>query len=230
MKSIPRVYTPQILLIDEIILLESAASSHLLRVLRLQVGDSVLVFNGQGGEYRGKICAIEQGQARVHLYKANIDNRESPLIINLVQGVSRGDRMDYVIQKATELGVSSITPVLTERCVVKLSGKRLKSRLEHWQKIITSSCQQSGRCRIPQLFQPFSLRYYLSQYRDEGKIGVICDIESKTSFKDCFLSHKIDRVDKVTLFIGPEGGFTHKEIENQCTPWYKISEIIQKLI
>lgn len=121
-----RLYTPQDLFEGQILRLEKNASQHLLRVLRARLGDSVIIFNGKGGEFRGKLIKVDESTAVIELIQYEMINRESSLQIHLHQAIPRGEKMDFIIQKATELGVATITPLFTSRTVVKLSGERLK--------------------------------------------------------------------------------------------------------
>lgn len=202
--QIARIYSPQKLSVDADIKLSVDASRHLLRVLRHRPGDLVIIFNGEGGEYHGELLVVENNSAVIRLRQYVDVNRESPLAIHLVQGVSRGERMDMVVQKATELGVASITPLFTKRCTVKLSGSRLEKRIEHWQAVAVSACEQSGRCRIPKIHPAKRLEVLVSNYLGTG---YLCDTETKEGFRE----HNVQD-DVVTLLIGPEGGFSHEEI------------------
>ena len=142
---IPRIYHPGPLYSDQIVDLTQDATNHLVNVLRLNEGHPLVLFNGDGNEYSGELHTANKRQA-----KASVDAKlslsvESTLQLHLGQGVSRGDRMEWVIQKAVELGVTEITPLLTERCGVKLSAERWEKKLAQWQKIIISACEQCGR-------------------------------------------------------------------------------------
>ena len=131
------------------IALPEDAATHLVRVLRLQAGDGCVLFNGDGGDYAATIVsATKRGVEADVGARANIDN-ESPLRITLVQGIARGEKMDWILQKATELGVASVLPVQSDRSEVKLDGERALKRLVHWQGVVVSACEQSGRARVP---------------------------------------------------------------------------------
>src|SRR5690349_21178216 len=124
---------------------EGSAGNHIARVLRLRAGDALTLFNGQGGEYGGSIEEIRRDTVLVNVLEHRAIERESPLELVLAQGISRGDRMDWVVQKATELGVSRIMPVFTERSVVHLDEKQAARKLQHWRSIAIAACEQSGR-------------------------------------------------------------------------------------
>jgi len=131
------------------------------RVLRLRAGDSLAVFNGDKGEFSATVASIAKTSAVIKLHDRSETTTESPLKVHLVQGVSRGERMDFVVQKATELGVKRISPVLTEHGVVKLDASRATRRRDHWQKIAESACEQSGRIRPPLIDTPMPLTSWL---------------------------------------------------------------------
>src|SRR5581483_4142427 len=144
-----RIYQPIPLAVQTTVTLDSQASHHLARVLRAAVGEAVTVFNGEGGEYHGTIAHIDKKNVTVALSEFRARDTESPLNVTLAQGISRGEKMDYTIQKAVELGVNRIVPVLTERCTVKLDPERREKRWQHWQSIVVSAAEQSGRNRLP---------------------------------------------------------------------------------
>jgi len=203
--QIARIYTAQQLQCGQQVVLDKKASQHLLRVLRAKFQDPVIIFNGKGGEFRGQLVDAEKGLANIKLLQYENVNRESPLAIHLAQGISRGERMDYVIQKATELGVVTITPLFTERCTVKLSGARLEKRLEHWRSVAIAACEQSGRCQIPHIKEAEPFNHFVS---DHAGFGFICNTESGSSIESYQVPKK-----QATLLIGPEGGFANAEVQ-----------------
>jgi 16S rRNA (uracil1498-N3)-methyltransferase len=133
-------------------------------------GQSVVLFNGQGGEFQGELVDLTKNQATVSVLQSKYEDRESPLKVHLVIGISRGERMDWVIQKATELGVSEITPVFTERTEVKLSGPRLEKKQNHWQQIAISACEQSHRNIVPTVHGCSTLSSWLEHNLEGLKI------------------------------------------------------------
>lgn len=183
------------------------ASHHVLRVLRIKTGGDLVIFNGKGSEYSAKLAAIDSKHAVVDVISKNNTETESPLQIELGQAISKGERMDYAIQKTVELGVASITPLLTERCNVKLTAKRLDNRLAHWHGVIIAACEQSGRCIIPELKTAQPLGAWLSTKREGLKF--VCDPNAN---KNLSALPKIEK--RVTVLIGPEGGLSTEEIEN----------------
>lgn len=148
MKS-PRVYHPDRLQVGRDTTLDDASSHHLGRVLRMKAGDAVVLFDGTGGEYRGVIRGVERSGVRVRVEAFDPVERESILEVGLVQAVSAGERMEFTLQKAVELGVSWIRPLITRRSKVRLDGERAEKRILHWQRVVNSACEQCGRNRVP---------------------------------------------------------------------------------
>ncbi|MEH6544235.1 MAG: 16S rRNA (uracil(1498)-N(3))-methyltransferase [Porticoccaceae bacterium] len=235
---IPRIYTPEVLALDGTVALDAQSSRHLLSVLRLKPGAELILFNGfsngNGGEYRGVLLDhrdLEQsvsplGQtlnknsgkksrstkiekvATVSIKKFIEVNRESPLSIELGIGISRGERMDWVIQKSTELGVQKIIPLFTERTEVKLDGERLDKKCTHWRQIAISACEQSGRTRLPEIAKPIALADWLP----EASPRFVLDPEAGTQLmaKDVKSEAKPTGV---VLLVGPEGGLSESEVQ-----------------
>lgn len=202
MKNI-RIYFQGELAENEVITLSPEASHHLLQVLRVKQGAELIVFNGGGHEYQAKLTAINKKLATLMVGAKSDVVRESPLKVELAQGISRGERMDYVMQKSVELGVDSVTPIFTSRCEVKLKGERLHKRVDHWQQVIVSACEQSGRLRVPQLNSPCTTTELLAQTKPGLKLICVPEAESLPSQL---------KPTQVTLLIGPEGGFTAAEV------------------
>ena len=148
---IPRFHVAAGLASGARIELPREAAHHASRVLRLRVGDPMTLFDGTGGEYESKIASISRDGVAVAVGEHHPDDRESPLAVTLVQGIAGADRMDFIIQKAVELGVKAIQPVLTSKSVVRLSKERGEARLAHWQRIVIAACEQCGRNRIPEV-------------------------------------------------------------------------------
>jgi 16S rRNA (uracil1498-N3)-methyltransferase len=184
-------------------------AQYLGRVLRLRVQDDIAVFNGEDGEATATIVAITKSKVSLIVRNKIETNTESSLKVHLVQGISRGERMDFVVQKATELGVKRITPVLTEYGVVKLSADRGAKRQEHWQKVAISACEQSGRIRPPLVEAPITMKDWFGQRTDKADTDLILQPGAATSLA------AIDTPKtKVCLLIGPEGGFSQTEYED----------------
>lgn len=202
---VTRIYYAEKLSVGEIVTLGDATSHHLATVLRMRIGASVILFNGRGGEYLAQIKNLLKNKIEVEVLEfINLD-RESPLQIHLGQAVSRGERMDYTIQKAVELGVTHITPLITERCGVNLSQDRWENRWQHWQAVIVSACEQSGRTQLPQLDKPLRLADWLVQPLSGSKLILAPDAEP------ALIEAVTDRL-TFTLLIGSEGGLSEAEI------------------
>ena len=186
--------------------LPEAAAAHVSRVLRLRVGDRLAVFDGRGSEHHAEIATIAGDTVRVRLLEQIAGRPESPLAVTLVQCISRGERMDWTLQKATELGVSAIAPVLASRSVVRLDTRQAEAKFRHWQAIVVAACEQSGRSRLPELRMPESLRTHLE--RLAGHVcRVILDPQATAE-----LAAMPDPGAAVDLLIGPEGGFDDEEL------------------
>src|SRR3990167_1456593 len=161
MTRLTRVYFAGFIQVGDEIVLPENASHHVMTVLRVIVKQALIVFNGDGYEYLVEVASLQKKAVRLLVLEKITVSRESPLKIELVQGISRGERMEYAIQKAVELGVSEITPVFTERCGVKLAEDRMLRRMEHWQAIIIGACEQSGRLQLPTLHAPQTVSRWL---------------------------------------------------------------------
>ncbi len=189
----------------EIALPESAAR-HAVAVLRLQVGDTLSLFNGEGGEYRATLVAVSKREARVRLTQFQATERESPVSITLALGISAGERMDYSLQKATELGISAIAPLATERSVVKLAGERAGKRLQHWQHVVIAACEQCGRNRVPAVAPVQKLFDYLAAV-DRNQRLLLLSPDADTPLK------RVAPAEAAVLLIGPEGGLAPAEYQ-----------------
>jgi len=177
------------------------------RVLRLHNGDALTVFNGDNGEFDARVTSLAKNSATVVVDAPVQTATESALKTHLVQGISRGDRMDFVVQKATELGVKRITPVFTEYGVVKLDQARAAKRIDHWQSVAISACEQSGRIRPPLIDGPIDLNSWFGAGAKEADTDLILRPGAAIA-----LSSIAAPVTKVCLLIGPEGGFSDDEL------------------
>ena len=201
---IPRIYTRQNLLSGDTLELEEAASHHLSKVLRMQPGRELILFNGAGGEFAATIHEVSKKHVLVSIAEHSVDNRESPLDLELAIGISRGERFEWVLQKATELGVTKITPLITERTEVKVSGDRQEKMHERWQQIIISACEQCQRNLLPELSAAVQISDWLPQ--------VTSDLRFVLHHRDSQRLPADQTPTSVTLLIGPEGGLSDREI------------------
>ncbi len=201
-----RLHTRQPLASGSAVHLEQQPARHLVKVLRRRKGDPVVLFNGDGREYIGNIAeCTPPDRCSVEIIAAETPAVESPLAITLVQAVGRGERMDWAIQKASELGVTAIVPVFTERTEVKLDGKRAEKRLAHWHGVAIAACEQCGRVRVPQIGAPIALTALVPEV-------------SPRFYLDPTAARSVPTIDspgrqQAMLAIGPEGGFAEHEIE-----------------
>jgi 16S rRNA (uracil1498-N3)-methyltransferase len=203
---IPRIFTQQLLSAQSEVELESAPSAHIARAMRMGVGDALTVFNGQGGEYAALITAVSKKAVTVTIGDFRNIELESPLAIHLGIAISRGDRMDWVMQKATELGVSRVSPLLTQRTEVKLKGERADKKIQHWRQIGIAACEQSGRNQLPHIEPLRTLPEWLADTKDETKL-VLHHRALRTG-----PAKKEHKPTRISLLIGPEGGLSELEI------------------
>lgn len=176
MKHIPRIYIELKLSTNNSFFLDKDSSHHLVTVLRLKTGSALIIFNGEGGEYRGELINADKRKAQIQINEFCDINNESPVHIELLQGIARNERMDIVMQKAVELGVSAITPVWTEYTNVKIDNDKIEKRLVHWQKIIINATEQSGRCIVAKLNPPIKLKDKLNE-TGGFDLKLVCHIE-----------------------------------------------------
>jgi len=200
---VPRFFTPVELLTDVEITLPASAARHC-AVLRLRRGDAISVFNGAGGEFDAELTQVSGECTRARITVACSVERESPLGITLAQCVSGGDRMDFALQKSTELGVSRIVPIESTRSIVKLSLERADRRVAHWRSVVVAACEQCGRTRIPEVTAITELDTFLTQ-ADGGSVRLLLAPEGDRDLK------RIKRPHSVTLLVGPEGGLAPAE-------------------
>lgn len=200
---IPRFYQDQPLSVGASIELDEIAVRHAVQVLRLKTDDPIILFNGDGHDYHTRLTTVAKKQATALIESAHLVENESPLYTHLALGIAKGERMDYALQKAVELGVQRFTPLLTERCVVQLDTKREAKRRLHWLGVIHGACEQSGRARVPQLDEV--MRYTDFLELDLPGQRMFLDPRSKLNLSDC------QRPEQLVLMIGPEGGFSSNE-------------------
>jgi 16S rRNA (uracil1498-N3)-methyltransferase len=201
----PRIYSAAALSSGLRTELDDQAFAHLIRVLRMNDGDPVRLFNGDGHEYAGQLCDVQKKSASVLVGDILRSEADTPLKLQLGQVVSKGDRMDFTIQKATELGISDITPLWSERCEVRLKGERLDKKMEHWQKVAISACEQSGRNRIPTIHQP---QYFADWAKNNNAdVRLLLHPHRQKPLRD------YPQPASVALLVGPEGGFSEQEVE-----------------
>lgn len=211
---IPRIYHPGPLAVGVTVELDEAARNHVVRVLRLRAGAEVRLFNGEGGEYAGTLSHASKAGAAVEVSAFDAREVESSLPITLVQGISRGERMDFTIQKAVELGVARIVPVEMSRTVVALKGEKRARRRERWQNVAIAAAEQCGRTRVPEVADPRAFGDWLRQSLD-GALGLYLDHRAESGVG------ALTAPASVTLLVGPEGGFAPEEREMAAASGYR---------
>ena len=214
---IPRIYHPEPLTVGAQIALCEDAANHVGRVLRMGKGQAVQLFDGSNQLFEAVITDASKKNVMVDVQSATMDNRESPIHIHLGQVMSRGDKMEFTIQKSIELGVSLITPLFSERCGVKLDAERLNKKIQQWQKIAIAACEQSGRNRIPEIRPAMDLEDWCA----EEDSGLKLNLHPRASASINTLPLPVERV---RLLIGPEGGLSADEIA--MTARYQFTDIL----
>lgn len=211
-----RFYSPDQLAVAAIVKLPESAAIHAARVLRMIEGDSAILFNGDGFDYACTLTSVKKSAVIAKITTCTVVENESPLNITLLQGISSGDRMDYTIQKAVELGVNHIQPIATERSVVKLNQERAAKRIAHWQNVVHSACEQSGRAFVPKVAAPASLSHWLANNVQEKKSRILLNPVS---------AKRLTKLEKpsgeIQLLIGAEGGLSSNEVDIACTSGFQ---------
>jgi len=202
---ISRFFTEQDLQAGHACSLDPAASHYIARVLKLRPGDPLVLFNGDGADYAGVLSQSGRAECRVEIRSRLPAAPESPLQVTLVQGISRGERMDLTLQKATELGVAAIQPLVTERVEVRLLGERLDKRMAHWLSVIRSACEQCGRARVPALFAPVEWPDWAARPAMHPRF--VLDPEGDRAISGLVLQPGV-----IEVAVGPEGGFSAAEL------------------
>ncbi len=204
---IPRVYYPHPIPLEQEFPLTDDAGHHIATVLRLKANRPIVLFNGDGNEYSAQIISVQRKNVIVEADACLSLTKESPLPIHLGQGVSKGDRMDTVLQKSVELGVTEITPILTERCTVKLDAGRWEKKQQQWQKIMVGACEQSGRNVLPTLNPPVTLSNWLAESTSSTRLVLAPGATYS-------LARQPYNTKGYRLLIGPEGGLSETEIHH----------------
>lgn len=203
---VPRIYQPGDLVVGSQRLLDEDGANHVGRVLRMQEGQALELFNGDGNQYPAEIISASKKQVEVKVLDQHGVDNESPLDLHLGQVISRGDKMEFTIQKSVELGVNTITPLWSERCGVKLQGDRLDKKLAQWQKIAIAACEQCGRNRVPLIRPVMKLQQWMTEATDATKLN----LHPRAHYSIQTLPEPMT---KARLLIGPEGGLSPEEIQ-----------------
>ncbi|KFK93413.1 MULTISPECIES: 16S rRNA (uracil(1498)-N(3))-methyltransferase [unclassified Serratia (in: enterobacteria)] len=214
---IPRIYHPDLLRTNAEIALSEDAANHVGRVLRMNTGQALQLFDGSNQVFDAEITQVNKKNVLVHVSAGQLEDRESPLNLHLGQVISRGEKMEFTIQKSIELGVNVITPLFSERCGVKLDGERMAKKLQQWQKIAIAACEQCGRNRIPEIREAMQLEAWCAE--QDGSLKLNLHPRANQSINTLPLP-----VDHVRLLIGPEGGLSAEEIT--MTTGYGFTDIL----
>jgi 16S rRNA (uracil1498-N3)-methyltransferase len=214
----PRLYTRDPLTPGSRVQLQGQAGHYLSRVLRREPGDPVTLFNGDGNEYTAAIEGSQRGTVTLRILRCTHSSKESPLQLHLGLVMSKGDRMDWAVQKATELGVSVLTPLDSKFCDVKLGGQRLEKKRQHWQQVAISACEQCGRNTVPDIHPVTELGHWLQTPADSLRL-----MFDRSGLK---LQHwATAKTQSLMLLVGPEGGFSDCEIEQAKTAGFNVAAL-----
>lgn len=214
---VPRIYQPQPLAVNQQLNLDEDGAAHIGKVLRMGSGEHISLFNGDGNDYLAEIVDAGKKSVTVKVLSSEANPSESPLNLHLGQVISRGDRMEFTIQKSVELGVNTITPLFSDRCGVKLTGERLEKKIQQWQKIVISACEQSGRSQVPIVRPAMELQEWCSEPTSALKLNL--HPRAAHGINGLDLSHT-----RVRLLIGPEGGLSAEEIA--MTETYQFTDVL----
>jgi 16S rRNA (uracil1498-N3)-methyltransferase len=204
--AIPRIHCDIRLGPGALVHLSPEAAQHVGKSLRLRVGDALVLFDGLGGEYEAAILRMDRERVDVKVGAFHDTDRESPLAVGLVQGLPEADKMDWILQKAVELGVAWVQPIVCDRSVVRLSGDRAARRESHWQRVVIAACEQCGRNRLPQLRPPLAFRDWAAQPSDARRWMLAPGAAEP-------LTEQAAPSGTVEILVGPEGGLSEREVD-----------------
>jgi 16S rRNA (uracil1498-N3)-methyltransferase len=217
----PRLFTDQPLTPGDQVVLKGNVAQHLGRVLRARSGDHIALFNGDGQEFAAQVLTVSKGEVSVEVGAAATPQTESPVFTTLGLCLSKGDRFDWAIQKATELGVGAIAPLLSERVDFNIPPDRIEKRVAHWQQIAISACEQCGRVKIPSITPPQSLVSWIENVSAEQKWVLHCKEDTGVSASAVNQGAPRD----AALLIGPEGGLTNHEFAAASTEGFQLLQL-----
>ena len=221
---IPRIYTQNNLSIHESVLLEGKAHKHLKDVLRMKTGDSIILFNGNGNDYKSTIKEITKKSLIADIHEAHLKKNESPLDLHLLQPLCSAEKMDLCIQKATELGANKITPFISTRVNINITKNRLEKKMLHWHSVIQSACEQSGRAKLPVIHTPIPFNDCISNHAN-AEVKLIASPFTNT--QDAFENKSASTC---VCAIGPEGGFTEQEIDHAVELGFKHFQMGERIL
>jgi 16S rRNA (uracil1498-N3)-methyltransferase len=203
-----RIHADQPLASGDEVTLPAQAGEHVARVLRLVVGDALVLVNGDGNDYPAVLASVGKREVRARIVDMQPVGSESPLRLTLAQGVARGEKMDLIVQKATELGVACIAPLLTERSEVRLDPARAEKRLAHWRAVAASACEQSGRAKLPTILPAQPLESWLTGLAADGGLRLALLPEGRQTLRSLTFGSSGG-----VLVVGPEGGLGERDVD-----------------
>ena len=205
-----RFYHSKSININENIVMDDFAAHHALKVMRLKNNDQLILFNGDGSDYTGQVINISKHQVKVSIKSKKSIRCESNLRVILLQALTSSEKMDLIIQKTTELGISEIQPIVCERSIVKIKKEKIEKKLSHWRQVAIAACEQCGRAKIPKIHEPENIIKYLERIIESDKeTKIILSPESSESLSNITSSIK----QNIKVLIGPEGDFTKQELD-----------------
>lgn len=208
--SIPRFFVPLSLQPGATLALPDGVAHHALRVLRLPAGSPIILFNGEGGAWQATL-STQGKQAMAELTSFDPRDTELPGRVILVQGIATGDKMDWIIEKAVELGAHTVAPIAAQRSVLRLSGERLEKRIQHWQRVAQAACEQCGRNRLPVVQAPVTLAQWLANPDNADGLRLMCHPDATDTLSGALPSPPTTA--SLALLVGPEGGWSDEELE-----------------
>ncbi|MCP4409520.1 MAG: 16S rRNA (uracil(1498)-N(3))-methyltransferase [Gammaproteobacteria bacterium] len=203
---ISRVFLDRPLAVGDQVEIDTQAHHRLVNVLKYRPGTRLIIFNGQGGEFTATLQHVFRSSSLIEVDKFIDCHRESNLKTNLIQGIARGDRMDFTLQKTVELGINLIQPIFTANSSVSANKRHLENKHRHWARIITTACEQCGRTLVPKLLRPITLTDYLDS--NANRFGIVLDPKSHVGLKTLSFN-----ADEISILIGPEGGLSNQELK-----------------
>lgn len=227
-KSGCRFYYPDKLASGSDVHLPHETAHHAIRTLRLQAGDPIILFDGSGGEYLAHIHRIDRNEVIARTGEFIEADAESPVQVTLAQAISSGERMDFTIQKAVELGISATQPLETERCVVRLNKERAIRRTTHWRKVAISACEQSGRNRVVEVAEPKRLNDWLDALDREAAVGELRLLLAPDA--DMTLADLPEQTNRILLLAGPEGGLAPAEMDMAARRGFRVIRLGPRIL
>jgi 16S rRNA (uracil1498-N3)-methyltransferase len=215
---------------NDCIIIEGEDLKHLSQVLRLKEGDLISVFDGNGTEYQARLTSIHRKYAEAKIISSFISQTEPRIHLTLFQGLPKGHKMDFIVQKAVELGIYKIIPVITERTVIKLNNKDRIKKTERWRKIAIEAAKQCGRAYVPEVCAPVSFDEALLKRDEFDAFILLYENEQKKCLKELLKCYNINKIRNLAIFIGSEGGFSDREVEKCVHSCYDVAGLGKRIL